>query len=272
MGIILHPILEYIMFPKERITEFFSEPIYNSPVFQVGLDIPLTYHTAEWIVGGTRYEALSNPSKMPGRAFNTSAYTCPVGSYLRKIPGTICSKCYVVGAFHYEINQAAMWSNFTHLKHPRWVEAFEYLLKSKHYGIKAGDVFRWFDSGDIPEQFVLNNIIQVAEKTPHIYHWLPTHEIGIVKDYIEDGGHIPFNMAVRFSDIFLDEQTMEFQELADELNKDKEKIKHRITTLGVSTKHEGTCLAPENDNKCHTDKLKCNKCPCKYSREVFNLH
>ena len=76
MGIILHPILEYIMFPKERITEFFSEPIYNSPVFQVGLDIPLTYHTAEWIVGGTRNEALSNPSKMPGRAFNTSRSVC----------------------------------------------------------------------------------------------------------------------------------------------------------------------------------------------------
>ncbi len=263
-------IMDYIMFPKERLVNFLA--IYNSPEFSKGRDIPMSYHTAEWIVGGGRNEALSNTTKMPGRSFNISAYTCPVGSFLNKIEGTICSKCYVIGAYHYEINQEALWQNYTHLKHPRWSEAFTYLLNSRHYGIEPGDVFRWFDSGDITEQFVLENIIKVADNTKHIYHWLPTHEVGIVNDYINDGGHIPYNMAIRFSDIYLDKQTLEFQELADEINKDTEKIKHRITTLGVSTKGEGTCLAPENDNKCHTDDMKCNKCPIKYSREVFNLH
>jgi hypothetical protein len=54
--------------------------------------------------------------------------------------------------------------------------------------------FRWFDSGDLQDERMLDEIIRVCEATPHVQHWLPTKEYKLVK-----GRTFPKNLVVRIS-------------------------------------------------------------------------
>jgi hypothetical protein len=49
--------------------------------------------------------------------------------------------------------------------------------------------FRWHDAGDIQSIKHLKNIVDVANKTPAITHWIPTREHKIVNDFVKAGGH-----------------------------------------------------------------------------------
>ena len=46
---------------------------------------------AKEITGG-----LSNPSKMPGKAYSIPASRCNVGSRLAKVKGSVCEGCYAL--------------------------------------------------------------------------------------------------------------------------------------------------------------------------------
>ena len=60
--------------------------------------------TADALVGG-----LSAPSKMPCKSFSISAFECITGSRLRKIAGSVCSKCYALkGRYVFPKVQAAL--------------------------------------------------------------------------------------------------------------------------------------------------------------------
>lgn len=151
----------------------------------------------------------STPEKLKGDdgqhqlAFDIPAITCILGSILAGIPGTICSVCYArVGRFLTPNKARIMYQSFQNLKHPRWVEAFNWVFKNEY----KYDEFRWFSSGDLQGTWMLRNIANIALANPDIKFWLPTHEVGMVMRYVfEEKGIIPENLVIKISDTFLDE-------------------------------------------------------------------
>lgn len=159
---------------------------------------PLTVKEAKEITGG-----LSEPSKMPGRAYNLPAQSCRVGSILRKRAGSTCSRCYArKGRYVFADVQRALARRLRAINHPRWVEAMSFLIN--HYGQRE-PYFRWHDSGDLQSLEHLEKIIEVVKRTPNVRHWLPTREFGIIKRYLKKGGEIPDNLVIRLSAVMIDE-------------------------------------------------------------------
>lgn len=185
---------------------------------------------AESIVGG-----LSAPSKMPCYGFSIPASACKMGAKLRKVKGSICSVCYALkGRYVFGVVQNALTRRLANLTHPQWVEAMAFLINEKE---KSG-YFRWHDSGDIQDLAHLLRIVEVCKATPHIQHWLPTREYGIVAKYIRKYGQFPSNLTVRLSAYMLDGPPPE--QLAKNL---------RLTTSGVLRKGFN-CPAYSQQNKC----------------------
>lgn len=151
--------------------------------------------TAWAIVGG-----LSKPGKMPWWSYSIPATRCKVGSKLAKVPGTVCHGCYALkGNYNFPNVQDAMERRLASLSDPRWVDAMIFLLRDLSKG-KARH-FRWHDSGDLQNPSHLHKIVKVAKATPHIQHWLPTKEKGIVLKYATP---IPSNLTIRISAYHLD--------------------------------------------------------------------
>jgi hypothetical protein len=63
--------------------------------------------------------------------------------------------------------------------------------------------FRWFDTGDLQSPSMLERIATVAAATPDVQHWLPTHESGMVRDYLARH-HPPRNLTLRLSATYID--------------------------------------------------------------------
>jgi hypothetical protein len=154
------------------------------------------------VVGG-----LSKPSKMPGLAFGLSAEHCITGSKLRMVPGSACSICYacknlyvmpVVKRAHARRYQALQRALATPERRERWLQAMVRLLAKQRW-------FRWHDSGDLQSVAHLELIADVARATPHVAHWLPTHEPKMVRQYLAAGHVIPDNLNIRFSANMLNE-------------------------------------------------------------------
>ena len=59
--------------------------------------------------------------------------------------------------------------------------------------------FRWFDSGDLQSEKMLDDICKVCRNTPHILHWLPTKEVGLMQEFIKTKERLPKNLNVRVS-------------------------------------------------------------------------
>jgi hypothetical protein len=149
-----------------------------------------TKKSAEAICG-----SLSKPSKMPCHSYSTPAQACKVGSVLRKVPGSVCSKCYAMkGMYPLPNVQKAMSFRLGNLYHPQWVEAIVFLIRKAGQGF-----FRWHDSGDLQSLAHLINIVRVAEELPHVKFWLPTREKSIVAQYERSVGTLPDNLIVRLS-------------------------------------------------------------------------
>jgi hypothetical protein len=180
---------------------------------------------------------LSSPSKMPGFSYNTPAYRCIKGTLLRKIPNSICFKCYAMkGRYIFDNVKAAMEKRFDSLQHPLWVDAMTFLINKKE---KSG-FFRWHDSGDLQGTWHLKKICQIAENLPHITFWLPTREYAIVSDYIEkEGNVIPPNLTIRLSALMIDGNYPD--SIAKRLG---------LTVSGVSSNGDYTCPAPKQENEC----------------------
>jgi hypothetical protein len=152
--------------------------------------------TALEIVGG----ALMSVSKMPGLGYGTPAKDCNVGSKLRNVPNSICSKCYALkGFFVYNNAKNALIRRQEAIKNKKWAEAMIFLINLQE---KSG-YFRWSVSGDIEPDYFLK-IIEVCNATPHIKHWLPTREYSVISDFINNGGVVPRNLTIRLSAYMID--------------------------------------------------------------------
>jgi len=149
---------------------------------------------AKAITGG-----LSNPSKMPGKAYNLSAFDCDMGSKLAVKAGSVCSECYArKGRYRFPMVQKALKHRLASLDHPYWIEAMVTLISKQ-----SPKHFRLHDSGDIQSLAHLMAITAICGYTPNTQHWLPTKEYGIIKQYLKHWD-FPSNLCVRVSAPLMD--------------------------------------------------------------------
>lgn len=195
---------------------------------------------------------LGHPSKMPGFSYGISAQLCHTGSKLRKIPGSVCSGCYAMTDWYRSWRPLLMGHarREVGIKHPRWIDAMVTMITAKCKGEDA--VFRWHDAGDLRGAWHLENICEVARRTPHIPQWLPTREYAYVAAYLASGKSIPPNLCVRLSAHMIDADPVVPPELAFLPTSTVSSAPQRV--LGVQIvegKGSVECRAVEaRDNKC----------------------
>ena len=188
-----------------------------------------TIKQALGIVGG-----LSAPSKMPSFGYSIPANRCKIGGKLRKVPGSICSKCYALkGRYLFKNVREALERRFESLTDPRWIDAMVFLINTRKL-----TYFRWHDAGDLQGVWHLSNIAKVAEKTPNCRHWLPTREMRTVGEYLEENKR-PDNLNIRLSAMSFDKRAPEgFAR------------KRGLTVSGASASGSHNCPAPTQGNSC----------------------
>lgn len=190
---------------------------------------PMSKVLATSIVGG-----LSNPSKMPGKAYGISASLCITGSKLAKVEGSTCHGCYALKNFYVMPSvKKAHAARLTGMSHPRWIEAMTFLVSRESW-------FRWHDSGDLQSVDHLRDIVAVVNATPNTKHWMPTREYAIVKQFLADGGTIPSNLVIRLSAHMIDAAPQDW-------------TGYGLPTSGVHHKAEAkgsACPAPKQGNEC----------------------
>ena len=204
---------------------------------------------------------LSYPTKLPGTSYGLPIRACIVGAKLMKVPGTSCSCCYVARTRQSWQNPLkAQEYRLAALAHPRWCDAMVRQLLHVHSkpqfridtGIKNAKAsglqrwryndagfHRWHDSGDLQSVDHLNNICEVARRTPAIRHWLPTQELGIVKRFVDAGGTIPRNLIVRVSSIMIDDDT-------------RRAWPHTSSVFAFKEPFGHVCPAPQQGHRCGT--------------------
>jgi len=151
--------------------------------------------TAAAIVGG-----LTQTSKMPCPSYSLPTIACKTGFRMAKISGSICSLCYADRGFYamYRATiEPAQVARLFSLDDAQWADAMVTLIYRAPY-------FRWHDSGDIQSLDHLEQIADVAARTPECQHWLPTREYSIVAAYLAQYGDFPSNLCVRLSAMFAD--------------------------------------------------------------------
>lgn len=151
------------------------------------------------------------PSKMPGTAYGISAKACITGTKLAQVEGSVCHGCYALKAnYMYPSVAQAHEKRLNGITDPRWTVAMISLLTHYHTrGVGRNGPFakgwhRWHDSGDLQSVEHLTKICAVAAATPFLWHWLPTRELQIVKDYVARGGIVPDNLVIRVSATMVD--------------------------------------------------------------------
>ena len=195
--------------------------------------------------------SLSTPSKMPGYSWSIPAKYCVTGSKLAVIEGTPCSKCYALrGRYRFPSVENAQeqrlhyWA--TAHDWVQWMSARLLQLSYKH------EFFRWFDSGDLQNVSMLQDIIKVCGHTQDfVKHWLPTQERGIVRQCADD---IPDNLCIRVSSTKLNE------------------VQHS-TIVGVPTSsisnEQWTCPSSQQGDRCGD----CRDCWNKSQRHItYRIH
>ena len=138
---------------------------------------------------------LSNPDKMPCKAYNIPADECKVGSKLAEVKGSACYDCYAKkGRYVFPNVKSAMYRRLDSISRQNWVQAMVVLISKQ-----SPNFFRWHDSGDLQSLSHLKKIVEVCEKTPSVKHWLPTREYRMVMKYLTEFGNFPKNLIVRVS-------------------------------------------------------------------------
>ena len=186
----------------------------------------------------------TDTEKMPSLSYSIPADACGKGSKLRKIKGSVCSKCYALKGNYkrYPNIIKVQYKRLASIDNPQWVEAMSYVINNQKK-IKTTGVFRWHDSGDLQDAQHLDKILQVVKNTPNIMHWLPTKESYLVK-----GKKYPSNLVIRLSGSMIDGKAPKFAHTST------------VTTDPL----KATCKSYENDDKCGD----CRKC---WDKEIKNI-
>ena len=141
----------------------------------------------------------TNNTKMGTTTYAIDAFACGVGSKLAKNPNTPCHGCYARKLQKLRPSVDQGWK----LNLSKWLQADPKLwAKAMAFQItryNTDGYHRWFDSGDLQSLKMLQAIVEVCKLTPHVKHWLPTQERGIVKEFKSNGGIVPDNLVIRVS-------------------------------------------------------------------------
>lgn len=193
---------------------------------------------------------LTQTTKMPCKSYSLPTIACVTGFRMREIANSICAMCYAEKG-----NYRKYQNNIEPVQHARlesitdelWVDAMVVSIGADAY-------FRWHDSGDIQSIEHLEKIADVAKRTPHCMHWLPTREYGIVSAFTAQYD-IPKNLIIRLSAMFTDRPVV------------VPKTLQNVAGIAVSNVHSkkaiGTaCNAPKQNGECRT----CRAC---WSRKVL---
>ena len=203
-------------------------------------------------------------AKIHGSTFSTNPLACNVGQNLRNIAGSTCQKCYAIRLGHvYKTAQQSwednlsLWLDALKTNPIGWIEAIAFQINrlsenKQRKGQDGAGLHRWFAAGDIPSMDALRSIVEVCKRTPHIRHWLPTRENGIVKQYLAvnpDG--FPENLIVRVSAAMIDGNPPESSDYTGTVHKDK-------PAIGVE------CPSTTNGGRCGS----CTAC---WDKSVVNV-
>ena len=155
--------------------------------------------TLNHAVGG-----LTRTSKMPWLSYSLSPKHCKTGSALRKVPGSVCSKCYACkGMYVFPVAKAAQKKRRQILlSNPEfWAGTIAALIEKKaRYITDDRRYFRWHDSGDIQNDDHYKAIIWIAEIVQSVWFYLPTKEARCVPTLTgQQRWRIPHNLTVRKS-------------------------------------------------------------------------
>ena len=193
---------------------------------------------------------MSDASKMPWLSWSLNSDDCKLGAVLKFVDGTVCSDCYADrGNYNYPVVQAAQERRLQTLEvspvaRKRWRDTFvEFFQGHIDLGLQEKlRYFRWFDSGDIQSVEMLGDIVDIARRVPDMQFWLPTREVGDLKEYMFTTPYIPDNICVRIS-----------------ANKVGKKSSHGLSILHKRFSDSAVdyfdeefkrCPAPEQDHKC----------------------
>ena len=137
---------------------------------------------------------LSQTSKMPCKSLSLPIEeTCKGRFELNGDIKEICKSCYAdKGAYN--------WPNSVNLKAHNLAETrkqdFVPDMINKLYKMPH---FRWFDSGDIENEIMLEKVYQVCLDTPNTDHWIPTKSRELFDQYLWEMLEALPNVKVRYS-------------------------------------------------------------------------
>ena len=207
----------------------------------------MTIKKAKRIVGMTK--RMGNTTKMPGHSYGLPATKCKAGAKMRKIPGTVCHKCYAFrGCYTYGPVRKGLMNRFNSLNDPQWTEAMTLLIK--HYVDPEVPYYRWHDSGDIQSIPHLLHIVEIARWLPDILFWLPTKESELVSKFTKVH-KVPDNLIIRVSAVNIDGPPPKWA-------KNTSTVTMRDSILGFE------CPSKKQGNKC----LDCRAC---WDQDVDNI-
>jgi len=141
--------------------------------FDVSFHNQLDMPTAHKILRNGMFSdrGLSRTEKLNCYSWGIPTKYCKTGSKLSEIKGTVCKGCNIKrGHFTTPIVKTCYQQRYdAWLEQPNWIEAITYLIKNLGY-----DLFRWFESGDIQDEYMILQMIEVANRLPKKRFWIPT--------------------------------------------------------------------------------------------------
>lgn len=123
------------------------------------------------VVPGTTNALLSNPSKMPGKAFGLPAHkACP------REAGTICDSCYASkGCYVWNSSKECQNARFVWTRDSmRTPEGIAAWVATMTHAIRKQEYFRIHDSGDFFNPTYAAAWLQVCKALPQVKFWAPT--------------------------------------------------------------------------------------------------
>lgn len=137
---------------------------------------------------------LSQTSKMPCKSLSLPIEETCKGRYdTNGSIKEICESCYAgKGAYNWPNSVNLKTHNLAETKKHDFVPDMINLLYKMDY-------FRWFDSGDVENEIMLEKLYQVCLETPHTKHWVPTKSRDLFDQYLWETLEALPNVKVRFS-------------------------------------------------------------------------
>jgi hypothetical protein len=242
---------------------------------------------AEDLIGG----GFSFTSKMPGGSLAFPVHTCDVGMRLAGIKTAGCHACYATkGRYPLNSKQIQMYDNLHALTRndPRYASALSDRIKAQMM-FEGEPYWRWMDSGDLQRgkgetkrNFGAKHfaqLIDIARNLPQGKFWLPTRQMGGVKQVMDERGidALPDNLKTRLSVPFIGQASdnevnrifglPNVTSLLDELKEMRNIDVSEISSIDPSSK---ICPASALGGSC--DDYDCRDCWEHEGPISYNLH